>query len=148
MSVRVVVAGLLVGVLGILTTLAAHQGENLIFQQVEKFVQDNPEAFPLPPQQARFWSAVVTLWIGLLFGFLFNLARPGGGLKGAAWLGLLCWLGFVVPLEVLQHLWTKSSLYVLGANAVGYLLQLVLGSLLLARWLKPAPVPAPASTPV
>ncbi|MFQ5817934.1 MAG: hypothetical protein ACE5H2_08265 [Terriglobia bacterium] len=138
MSVRVVVAGLLVGVLGILTTFAAHFAENLIFHQIEKFIQNYPEAFPLPPHQATFWSWVVTLWIGLLFGFLYSLARPAGGLRAAALLGLVCWLGFVVPFQALQFLWTQTSLYALGASAVGYLLQLVLGGLILARMLKPA----------
>lgn len=136
MSVRVVVAGLLVGVLGILTTFGAQQGERLLFKQAEKFVQEHPEAFRLPPNRAQFWSFVVTLWIGLLFSFLYRLAAPGPGPGRAALLGLVCWLGFVVPLHVLQFLWTHSSLYGLGANALGYLLQLVLGGLVLARVLK------------
>lgn len=145
MSTRVVVAGLLVGVLGILTIQAAHFGEQLIFKQVEKLMQEHPEAFPLPPNRATFWTAVVTLWIGLLFAVLYDLARPFGGLWTAARLGLVCWLGFVAPAQVMTFLWTHTSLYALGANAVGYLLQLVLGSLLLARFLKPMPVTPAAS---
>ncbi|MFQ5926019.1 MAG: hypothetical protein ACE5MH_01135 [Terriglobia bacterium] len=145
MAVRVVVAGLLVGVLGILTSFAVHFAENRTFHQIETFMQDHPEAFPLPPDQATLWSAVVTLWVGLLFGFLYNLARPAGGLRAAALLGLLCWLGFVLPFLALQFLWTQTSLYALGASAVGYLLQLLLGGLILARILKPAQPTVPVS---
>jgi len=144
MTARVVVAGLLVGVLGVLTRFAADAGEHLIFKQVARFLQEHPEVVPLPPNTATFWSAVVTLWIGLLFAFLYHLARLAGDIKRSLLLGLLCWAGFVVPFEILQFLWTRTSLYALGATAVGYLLQLILGGLLLARLLKPpAAIPSP-----
>lgn len=148
MSVRVVVAGLLVGVLGILALGAAHFGELLLFKQVKQFAVDHPEAFPFPPNQARFWSAVATLWIGLFFGFLYSLARPAGGMRAAAQLGLVCWLGFVGPILALQFLWTRTTLYGLGVYAVASLLQLVLGGLAVARILKPEPQTAPATPPL
>lgn len=146
MSVRVVVAGLLVGVLGILTMGAAHFGERLTFNQIDKFMQDHPEAFPLPANQAKLWMGIVTLWMGLLFGFLCDLARPAGA-WGAARLGLVCWLGFVVPGQVLMLLWTQASLHALGSNAVGYLLQLILGGLVLPRVLGYRQAEAPARPP-
>ena len=146
MSARIMVAGLLVGVLGILTVAAAHFGERLAFRQIEQFMQDHPEAFPLPPNQVKLWMAAVTLWMGLLFGLLHDLARPRGA-SGAVRLGLVCWLGFVVPGQLMMFLWTKASLHALGANALGYLLQLVLGSFVLARVLRPAQAPSPALIP-
>lgn len=137
MAVRVVVAGLLVGVLGVLTRFAADWGENLIFKQVAQFLREHPEALPLPANTATFWSAVVTLWIGLLFAVLYHLAGLADSIKRGLLLGLLCWAGFVVPMQILQLLWTRTSLYALGATTVGFLLQLVLGGLLLARLLRP-----------
>lgn len=137
MVARVVVAGLLVGVLGVLTRFAANWTENLIFKQVAQFLQEHPEAFPLPANTATFWSAVVTLWIGLLFAFLYHLAKLAGDVKRGLLLGLICWAGFIVPVHIVEVLWTRTSLYAVGTSALGFLLQLVLGGLLLARLLRP-----------
>ncbi len=144
MSVRAVVAGLLVGVLGMAALAGAFAGEHFIFKQVAAFVVAHPEAFPLPPLRAALWTGALTLWIGLLLGLLYEWSQPAPGWRTGVRFALGCWLGFALPFLLLTYLWVHTSVYLLGTAAAGYLLQFTFGGLLLARIRKPAPAASPA----
>ena len=142
MSVRAMVAGLLVGVLGIATLALALAGEHFIFKQVGAFLAQHPEAFPVPPLRAALWTGALTLWVGLLLGLLYELSQPAPGWRTGVRFALVCWLGFALPFLLLTYLWVHTSVYLLGTAAAGYLLQFAFGGLLLARIIKPAPAPS------
>lgn len=143
MILRVVAAGMLVGVLGLAGLAAALGVEHFAVKQVAGFIRDHPELFPVAPNTATLVLLGATVWIGLLFAFLYRRAfplstDPVSALRFAG----LCWAGLVAPAAALNLLWTPLPLAGVLATLAGWLLQLLLGSLLLVRMLKPqAPTP-------
>ena len=76
MTLRVVAAGLLVGLLGIAALAGAFGVERQWIKQVGPFLAEHPEMFRVAPNTAILGLLGLTLWLGLLFAFLFYRAFP------------------------------------------------------------------------
>lgn len=76
MNLRVVVAGLLVGLLGIAAQVGAFGIEHHWIKQVRPFLADHPETFRVAPNTAILALLALTMWLGLLFAFVFWRAFP------------------------------------------------------------------------
>lgn len=74
MSLRTVTAGLLVGVMGLAGLAAAFAVEHFSVKQVGPFLAAHPEMFPVAPNSAILGLLALTVWLGVLFAFLFQRA--------------------------------------------------------------------------
>ncbi|MBI4466642.1 MAG: hypothetical protein HY656_04345 [Acidobacteria bacterium] len=139
MGLRVLAAGLLVGVLGEAGLAAAFAVEHFGVKRVSAFLAAHPELFPVPPDRAILSLLALTLLMGIVFALVFQRAFSAPpSVRAALEFGGLCWLGFVAPLAGLTLLWTPLAPAAVLAAAAGWLVELLGGSLLLARFLKPA----------
>lgn len=84
MNPRVVAAGLLVGLLGIAALAGAFAIERQWIKQVGPFLAEHPEIFRVAPNTAILGLLAMTLWLGLLFAFLFSRAFPAPATPRAA----------------------------------------------------------------
>ena len=86
MTLRVLTAGLLVGVLGLAGLAAAFAVEHFAINQVRPFLAAHPETFPLAPNTGLLALLVATLWLGVAFAYLYDraFAKPPGLLEALA----------------------------------------------------------------
>ncbi|MFQ5664426.1 MAG: hypothetical protein ACE5HL_11410, partial [Terriglobia bacterium] len=128
MMLRVVAAGLLVGIVGLAGLAAALGVEHLTAKQVASFLTEHPEVFSVPPNTATLGLLGVTLWLGVAFGFVFHRAFPDSTQAVSALrFGALCGLGLVAPVAALNLLWTPLPLAGIAATLGGWLVQLLGG---------------------
>lgn len=76
MILRVIAAGLLVGLLGLAGLAGAFGVEHQFIKQVGPFLAQHPELFPVAPNTAILALLTLTVWLGLLFAFVFWRAFP------------------------------------------------------------------------
>lgn len=131
-------AGLLVGVLGILFSFIAQAGEHRFLGHARAFVERYPQSRPpgFRRGRARGGSALLTLLTGVAFAWVYVMARGGVGSSDpwwGAWFGLICWVGFVAPQQVGLQLFVNMPRSVVWASLIAFFLQLVVGGLLLGK---------------
>lgn len=100
-------------------------------------MSEHPEALPVSANRAMLAMMGLTLWLGLIFAAVFELAYPHSiSPQRAIRFGALHWLGVAVPVLALALLWTPLPPSGLAAALLGWMVELVGGSFLLARLLK------------
>lgn len=137
MTLRGVTAGILIGVLGLAALAAAFAIERYTVGQVSAFLSAHPESLPVSANQAALGLMALTLWIGIIYAAVFEQAYPHSiSPARAITFGTLHWLGAAVPALALALLWTGLPPAGLAAVLLGWMIELVGGSFLLARLLK------------
>ena len=137
MTLRGLTAGILVGVLGLAALAVAFTIERYTVGQVRAFLSAHPESLPVSANQAMLGLMVLTLWIGLIYAAIFEQAYPHSiSPARAISFGTLHWLGVAVPALAVALLWTGLPPAGLAAVLLGWMIELVGGSFLLARLLK------------
>ena len=85
MTLRVLTAGLLVGLLGLAGLAAALAVEHHTVKQVHPFLLAHPEMFPVTPNTGLLGLLAATLVLGLVFAWLYDRVFP----KPPRWLDAL-----------------------------------------------------------
>ncbi|HXE75189.1 MAG TPA: hypothetical protein VNN18_06090 [Candidatus Xenobia bacterium] len=137
MTLRGATGGILVGVAGLAGLTAAFAIEHFAVGQVRTFLAAHPEALPVSANQAMLGLMALTLWMGLIYAAVFEQAYPHSiSASRAVTFGTLHWLGVAVPALAVALLWTGLPPAGLAAVLLGWMIELVGGSFLLARLLK------------
>ena len=79
---------------------------------------------------AIFLANLVTFGV---LAFMIVQAEAVGATDGA-FLGLLAWLGFIVPVTLSGLVWRRESFNLFLIESVGYLINLVVGGAILGWW--------------
>ena len=137
MKLRALTAGVLVGLLGLAALAAGFAIEHYAVGQVRAFLSEHPEALPVSANRALLAMMGLTLWLGLIYAAVFELAYPHSiSPQRAIRFGTLHWLGVAVPALALALLWSPLPPAGLAATLLGWMVELVGGSFLLSRMLK------------
>ncbi len=76
---------------------------------------------------------VVTLITFSVLGFIISMVDARTGTDGA-FLGLLTWLGFIIPTSLSSLLWKKETLTLVLIDSINYLLILTIGGAIIGAW--------------
>lgn len=110
----------------------------LLFGKEWMDLQKISESEALDRQRNGIWKSYVAQFIFSLitFGVLaFGISLAGANTSSdGAFLGVLAWLGFIIPISVSAHLWKKESLMLVFIDAVNNLIVLAVGGAILGAW--------------
>jgi heme/copper-type cytochrome/quinol oxidase subunit 4 len=76
---------------------------------------------------------VLTLITFTVLAFVINMSQAQTSTDGA-FIGLLGWLGFVIPLSVSGLLWKKETFTLFLIDAVNHLVVLTIGGAIIGAW--------------
>lgn len=68
-----------------------------------------------------------------VLGFVIGISSNMGASDGA-FLGFLCWLGFVLPNSISGFLWKKETLTLVLIDSINYLIILTVGGAIIGAW--------------
>jgi hypothetical protein len=137
MTLKGLTAGVLVGILGLVALAAALAVEHFAVGQVRTFLAEHPESLPVPGNRAALGLMGLTLWLGLIYAAVFEEAWPHSiSPPRAIRFGVMHWLGVAVPVLAIALLWTGIPPAGLAAVLLGWMIEFVGGSFLLARALR------------
>ena len=76
---------------------------------------------------------IFTLITFSVLGFIISMTDVISGTDGA-FIGLLVWLGFIIPSALSSLLWKKESLTLVLIDSINYLLILTVGGAIIGAW--------------
>jgi hypothetical protein len=83
--------------------------------------------------QSYILQFVFTLITFTVLAFIISMADVRSSTDGA-FLGLLAWLGFIVPTSLSSLLWKKETFTLVLIDSINYLLILTIGGAIIGAW--------------